>query len=412
MFPLFHEDAPIGRLLRPLTATVSRRRMTAIAASSFFFFVFFTGFEVVMPLWVTGGLGYTASEWALMRSLRMIGLLAAGLVLGVVSDRYGQKLVGGLSMVGAGLLLGLVAVRPDRLLWTVMPFLGAMTSTCFVNFNTLTQLISRRRQGVANTVYRSIGKIAAIGAPIAVTTLAVLWGGYRPVLLLLSGVILVGGAVLFLYPGEATVSTVTGPLTPVSAWRGYAAAFRERELVSFLNVSILWTATAAAVGTFAAIRFTKELGMTGQEFGALSSLGNVVGLAAMMAAGAFFDRFPVRMVYASCAVAAGCFSLALGASDSRALSSVAYVCHSATEGIIVIPMSIWISRAAGRVSQVMAFSAHKILQGIYIPLGMVLLGVLERPFGMRALLAWGGGLGVFLGLGILKLAEPAAERQS
>ena len=64
---------------------------------------------------------------------------------------------------GAMVVLG---VGGGPALWLLMPVIGALVSTCYVNLNTLTQMVSARRQGLANSIYRSIGAGAGVAAPL------------------------------------------------------------------------------------------------------------------------------------------------------------------------------------------------------------------------------------------------------
>lgn len=390
-----------------LNRTEARRRMVAIASSALLFSLFSSATEVIFPLWVSGSLGYSASEWAHLRSLRMGGALAGVVVLGALSDRFGARLLGALSMLGTAAVLVALGLGPSRWLWPAMPLFGALVSTAFVNLNTLTQHISDRHQGAANSIYRSVGALAAVVAPVLATAAAAYWNGYPPVLVLVSGLLVIAAVLLMRYP-ENGAPRPLGPLSGevIRLWTLYSAALRQRQLVAMVNLQMLWSGALAGVGTFMAIRFTQQLGRTDQEFGAACAIAGIASFVATAAAGLFLDRTALRDVCMVGGVLASVCTIVMGATDSPALTMVAFVAYAPVTTVLIAPFSMWVSRAAGSASQAAAFSVHKVIQAAYVAATMALLGFLEQRTSIRAILFYGGILGLGLGLLFRVLPEP------
>jgi MFS family permease len=406
LLPVFY------RYLKPLTATQARQRMAVVAVSSAFFNLTAAGAEVFLPLWVTRDLGFTASQWAQLRSLRMIGVLVGVILLGALADRLGQRLIGVATMLGGALVLFALSLGYPGSIWIGMPLFGAAISTTLVNLNTLTQQISVRRQGVANTVYRSVGAATSILAPVLVTGLAAIWHGYPLVLRASALVLVVGALMLAVYPGEPLpppLNKLTDELH--SLWRGYRHVLAQRRLMSFMHVSLLWNNILAGVGTFAAIRFTQQLGQTDQEFGTLSAIAGAASLLVTAGSGFFLDRVSLRKLHGVGAILASLCSLLLGSSDVLLLSATALVIYRLLIYMLVGPTSMWVSRVAGSGTQSAAFSMQKVLGAIYVAITTAILGVLESWIGMRGIFFYGGLLGLIVSLAFFALQEPPASHR-
>ncbi len=393
--------------LSPFLGTRARRRMAVLAVTTLLFSLFSVGSEVMLPLWVTNDLGWSASAWAQLRSLRFFGVVAGVIVLGALSDRFGQRMLGALSMLGTAVCLLLLRWGTASSLWVIMPIFGALVSTAFVNLNTLTQQVSARRQGLANAIYRSIGASTVIVAPVLVTRLGAWWHGYPSVFVVFAALLIIAALVLFAYPGEETPSAL-GNLTDEvrRLWIGYRAALRRAELTRFIHLSMIWGNLIAGVGAFFAIRFAHELRQGDQAFGVLNSVAGTVAFLATLGAAFFMDRVSLRKLHGLLGTATGLCTALLGLGDSHLLAMVGFTAFIAFTTILLGPSSMWVSRTAGAGGQVAAFSVHKILSALYIAVAMALLGLLERLIGIRAIFLYGGLLATLAGLAFFLLPEP------
>jgi len=404
-----HSARNSGSKLSWLLATQARQRMSIVASTSLLFGAFSAGTEVVFPLWVTKELGYTPSQWAQMRSMRMIGILVGILFLGALSDRFGQRLIGALSMLGAAACLILLGMGPRSTIWYIIPILGALVSTSFVNLNTLTQGISHRRQGTANAVYRSVGTIASIVAPVMATGLAAIWHGYSGVFYVFAGTLVAAACVLWFYPGEQIPESL-GDIRKemLRLTRGYRDAFKERQLMNIIHYSQIWTGVLAGVGVFAAIRFTRELGQTDQYFGLISSIAGALTFVSIAGTAFVLDRVSLPKLFGTLAVLSGLCSAVMGLNDSMLLATIGFLCFVPLTSVLVGPVSMWISRAADPNAQAAAFSVHKLISAAYTAGSIAILGYLEQKIGIRSILLYGGILGMLIGMRFFWLPEPGS----
>ncbi|HOF89361.1 MAG TPA: MFS transporter, partial [Armatimonadota bacterium] len=351
---------PVFTRAQALLSTQGRRRMAVVALTTAFFSLFTVGTEVVLPLWATTELGLTASDWADLRALRIIGILAGIIILGPFSDRFGQRLLGALSMLGVAVIMVALCCGPERTIYFIMPVFGGLVSTVFLNMNTLTQAISAARQGLANTIYRGVATAAGIAAPVVATWLSLVWGGYRPVFLVFAAALVVAAAILWFYPKEH----VPPPLGSVKAELArlantYLSGLRERPLVTFVFLSQLWSNLMAGVGTFAAIYFTRELGQTHQQFGQLSAVAGVAALLGTLAAGFVLDRVSLRVLHVGVGLAAAFSAILIGLLPWLPTAVIGLVLFVPLTTLLIAPTSMWVSRAAGQCTQTAAFSLHK-----------------------------------------------------
>ncbi|MBD3176818.1 MAG: MFS transporter, partial [Armatimonadia bacterium] len=296
-------------------------------------------------------------------------------------------------------------------LWVGMPLLGALVSASFVNLNTLTQRISDARQGLANSIYRGCFSATAILAPILVTRLASVWSGYPPVLLVLAGILIASAAILFRYPGERPLGSAGGAwATCQRMWADYREAVRNRPLMRMIHVTQVWFACVAAVFTFAAIRFTQDLGVTDERFGEFSAAAGVMTMLGVLSTGLFLDKVSIRRFSTLCAIIAAACCLTMGLTDSVAVSAVAFIVFGPMHMMIAGPVSMWVSRAAGESSQTSAFTVHKVVTAAYMAVGVASLGFLESWLGMRMVFLISGIVAILTGAGFQFLSEPPPPR--
>ncbi|MHB9109891.1 MAG: MFS transporter, partial [Armatimonadota bacterium] len=398
---------PLLQHLSPLLATRARKRMAVVASTSVLFGLFSSGVEAVMPLWATQDLGLSPAQWAQMRSLRFAGVFIGVILLGALSDRFGQRLLGAITMLAAALGLFAFQLGVPGVVWWVMPVYGALISTAFVNLNTLTQMISYRRQGLANSIYRSIMAGATIIAPAAATWVGANWGGY-PRLFSICAALLVASAIILLrYPGEetpASLGNVRAELKRLGS--GYVTAIRHRPLMLFINLSMIWGNVLAGVGAFFAIYYTREFSQTDEAYGALASVAGALSLLAMIAAGLVLDRLSLRKLHGVLGMITGACSLVMGISGQLPIAAACFILFTVFANVLVGPSSMWVSRAAGEGTQASAFSVHKVLAALYVAVTMLLLGWLEHLIGMRQIFLYGGILGMISAVAFFLLPEP------
>jgi MFS family permease len=291
-----------------------------------------------------------------------------------------------------------------------VPFLGSVVSTAFVNLNTLTQQISDRRQGLANSIYRTIYAVTGIIAPVVVTGLAIVFGGYSGVLILLACLLAVSAATLFAYPGESVPSSLGSiRLEAERMWHGYRTITKKRPLMKFFHLSLGWGALLTSVGTFAAIRFTRELGLSDQQFGTLSAVAGTLTLTVTMLFALILDRVSLRKIHIPAMLAASSFAILMGLGDSLVLSIIGFLGFGPIAGVMIAPSSMWVGRAAGPDSLTAGFSVHKVLMSFYVALASALFGILEHLIGIRLVLLATGIAGLPLALAFIRLHEPSSH---
>ena len=381
--------------------------MVCLTATSVAFALFAGGFDFMLPLWVTGDLKLSAADFAHLRSLRFAGVSVGAIAMGVLSDRFGQRRVGVWSLAAITALVLPLGWAGQAYLYVAMPLMGAAVSTVFVNLNTLVQQVSSRRQGLANSIYRGSGAGAGVVVPMVATGLAAMIGGYRGVMPWLAVASSLTAVALWLHPEEEPSPPYAGfraELSRVTA--SFLAPLRERRLMGFWAVSLLWGNAMAAVGAFGAIRLTRVLGMADTDFGRACTAGGVVVFAVTLASGVWIDRLSLRRLHVGLGLlAAGC-SVTMGLSDSIVFTVLAMILAGLCGTVLVGPSSMWISREAGRASQSSVFFVQKILSSVVFASAMLLLGWLEPFVGMQPLLLWSGGLAGAGALAFLMLPEP------
>ncbi|MCL2701076.1 MAG: MFS transporter [Phycisphaerae bacterium] len=389
----------------------ARRRMACLTVTSVAFVLFAGGFDFMLPLWVTGDLQLSAADFAHLRSLRFVGVSVGVIVMGVLSDRFGQRRVGVWSLVALAALVLPLGWAGVEYLYVAMPLLGAAVSTVFVNLNTLVQQVSSRRQGLANSIYRGSGAGAMVVVPLLAASLAAAIGGYSGVMPWLTVAALSAAVALWLHPEAEEAPPYQGVRQEVGrVVRSFLSPLRERRLMGFWIVALLWGNAMAAVGAFGAIRLTRVLGMTDVEFGQAMTAGGMVVFAVTLATGFLMDRLSLRWLHVVLGLlSAGC-SVAMGLTDSIALTVSAMIVTGLCGTVLVGPSSMWISREAGRASQSSVFFVHKIVSAVVFSSAMFLLAYLEPLLDMKPLLLWSGVLAAAFALAFLALPEPSKPR--
>ena len=302
-------------------------------------------------------------------------------------------------MVWAGIGLG-------NNIWLAMPVFGALVSTSFVNLNTLTQIISRTRQELANSIYRTIGTIAGVVAPFFATWLASL-AGYNAVFWACAGLLGIAGFAVMRYPGEPEPE-------PLSNWRaeltgflnGYRTVLKQKPLMRFIHFSQLWSTFLGGVGVFIVIRFTRELGLTDRQLGLIISGAGVVAAGVTVAGIFFLDRIRLHPLFCYSAVICGLAATLTGIADSVLLTAIGIFILTPLGTMLNGPLSMWISRSAGESSQTAAFSIHKLVTVLYTAAGMFMFGLLEQRFGIRPVLLGTGISSTVIAIGFFFLPEP------
>lgn len=118
------------------------------------------------------------------------------------------------------------------------------------------------------------------------------------------------------------------------------------------------------------------------------------------------DRVSLRGMHAVVSALASLAALAMGVGDSPVLGAVGFAAFGPLAYLLNTPASMWVSRAGGKRSQSSAFSVFKVMQAGYAAAAMALLGLLESFIGIRAVLLYGGILGLAVSPLYLLLREP------
>lgn len=380
-------------------ATPGRRRMSVLAACAALFAISNSAFDMIAPLWATSDLGLDAAGWAHLRSLRFTGTFIGILALGVLAERLGSRRMAAISLVLGGCALACMGLGLPWLVTVCMPLFGALVSTTFVNLNALTQQVSRQRQGLANGIYRGIAAGMAVLAPLAATALAHHFGAWAPVLHLAALVTALGGLVILFYPEERSDGRSLREVL-----RGFASTARNRRLWTFIVLDQAMAFSQGAFAAFAALRLTRQLGLSEPAFGLVCTIGACLGLAAVLAAGLLVQRIPLAWGMATAWVLSAAGSLLLGLGDGLALGIAATLLVAFGWPITSVPGSMWISLSGG--ANATAFTVHKIVQAGVAAGSMALVGWLEPLTGMRPLLVAGGLIGLPLVVLILRQRDP------
>lgn len=373
--------------------------MVALATSAALFILVDAGFNVIGPLWAARDLGLANADWAWLRSVGEFGGFVSILALGILAEHLGARWTSTLALAGAGLAIAGLGIGADTV--ALMAVLGAFTSIIYVGFNTLAQRVSSRQQSLANAIYRAAGAGAAIVAPALATQAAQEFGAYAPVLVAAAVVLGLAGIAIAFYRDPASAQPASRLLSATLAvyWR----CFTLPPLLSFIALTRAFGIVMAAVGAFAALRFTRELGLGEPAFGLLCSIIAVGNLLGLLGSGFIVDRLgsgrTLALAWSGCSLAA----FALGMSDSLALAIAAYAVFVPLHGLCSVPLSLWSARIVdeagpGGPSQNAVFTVQKLFQSGTTMLAMAALAALEPAVGMSTLIWCGGLLGLPMAL--------------
>ena len=144
----------------------TQQRLIAVVAGAFVTGLALAAITTLLPLYATRNLGLSSAQFARVLALRMAGITVGVILLGALSDRFGNKrmTIGCLAL--SGLACGALGVASRPLFYVLVPLLSGLLSCAFVYLNYLTQIADPPRQGRANTRYRAAGAVAAMLAPV------------------------------------------------------------------------------------------------------------------------------------------------------------------------------------------------------------------------------------------------------
>lgn len=373
--------------------------MAALATSSALYILVDAGFNVIGPLWATRDLGLANADWAWLRSVSEFGGFISILAFGILAEHLGARWMAALGLVGVGVTLAGLGIGADTV--SLMAVLGTFTSIIYVSYNTLAQCVSSRRPAVANTIYRAAGAVAAIVAPTLATQAAQEFGSHAPVLMAASVVLGIAGLAIVWYPDPESVRPGSRPLSATLAL--YRRCFALPSLLTFVAVTRGFGIAVAAVGAFAALRFTRELALGEPAFGLLCSIIAVGNLIALLVSGWIVKRLgscrTLALAWTGCSLAA----VVLGLTDSLMIAIAAYAVFVPLHAMCSVPLSLCsglIVEDAGPdgPSQNAVFAVQKLFQSGMTMLAMAALGALEPLVGMSALISGGGLLGLPMAL--------------
>jgi MFS family permease len=377
--------------------------MAVLATSTALFILVESGFRVIGPLWASRDLGLDNAEWAYLRSAGELGGFVSILAFGILAERLGSRWMSVIALIGAGLALaGLSSGAGTPWLMTI---LGAFISIIYVSYNTLAQRVSSQRQSLANAIYRAAGASAAIVAPAAATQAAQVFGNYAPVLVTAAAVLGAAGLAIVFYSEHEIAARV--PASLAQSLATYRRCFRMRPLLTFIAITRGFGVAVAAIGAFAALRFTRELNLSDPAFGILCSVIAIGNLLAVLVSGWLADRLRPSRALGLAWIGCGIAAVTMGLSDSLLLTIVGYALFAPLQAMCSVPLSLWSSRIAasgdGGPGESAVFTVQKVFQSGITMLVMALLGVLEPIVGMGTLMWWGGLLSLPLAFAVMRV---------
>jgi len=387
-------------------AARAKRRLIAVVADAFVTGLALSGITVILPLYATRNLGMTNAQFARVLSLRMAGITVGVILIGALSDRFGNKRLTIACLVLGGACFGILGFVPLYGFLILIPLASAFLSSSFVNLNYLTQIVDPQRQGRANTLYRSSSTLAGILAPLLVTrwleSAQWLFAG-------IGGGLALGAVVLRGFPLDE-------PRQQFAGWsqefRGLVAQYRralgQKHLMRFVHISLMMGAAFSSVGTFFAIRLTAELGASAEYYGVLCSLASTLGLVGIFALGAVLDRVRLKPCFLVLTALTVFSTAALGLTNSVMATAVYFTIFTVVSTVAVAPTSMWISRECGIAGMGSAFSVHKVLSAGYSAAGVFAFSLLEPALGISRVFLFSGLAGGLMLIVMTFLRVPPA----
>jgi len=375
--------------------------------ASALFALFYMAAGVVFPLWATRDVGLRNDQWATLVSFRYAGVAIGMVLLGPLSNRLGAARTGAAAIMGLALMmLGMSSSQP-LVVWLSFPLFGPLMSTGLLNVTALIQQVSARRQGLANSVCSSVVAAVGIVAPTAATALAVRVGGYPGLFVVFAAVLVVVAGVVWSYPGQSRPAPLRGWGREVrAALHSHRALLTNGPLMLVLHLSSIGMYAMVGVTLFAAIRFTKELGLSDQRFGLLASIAAALTLGITALAALFLDRWPLRVVASASLGLAGASAITLGLTDSTKLAAAAWLLYIPVIALAALPVTMWIARVTAPEAHPGAYAMAKLWAAVYLIATPWLAGRLERWMGIKPVFVTGGAIAVLAAITVSRLPEP------
>jgi predicted MFS family arabinose efflux permease len=358
--------------------SLPRVRIAVLFSAAIPFGLTISATDVVLPLWATTDLGLSAAEWSHLRAIRFVGVIGGTLISFAVLPLLGQRGIGVLSLWAAAIAALAMSGNSQLAAWAGIAFLGAGISNGFVTFNTLTQGVSAKRQGLANSIYRGAIAGTSVVAPLGSTWMGASLG-YSSVLGACAAMLGCSGLILLLLPHASTEPRGSG-----TSWPRYRELLGDHSLMRYMHVSLVTLAVSTAIPGFAAIHLTRELGYSHDVFGWTMTVAGVFTVVMFAVMAAVLDRLNLKHVYLAVGLVMAIAVTLMAATAGAAATLAGCVLCATLATLQLTTASIWVARGAGTRRVAEAFGVHKLLTAIYTASVMFALGWLEAAVGIRA----------------------------
>jgi predicted MFS family arabinose efflux permease len=279
-----------------------------------------------------------------------------------------------------------------------------------VNLNALAQATSRRRQGTANGLYRSVTATGSILGPLLATS-AVAWtGSYTLVIFSAGAVLSLGMAAGRLYPAGPDVDPqprAGGLRAEIGLMLHHLVQpLHERGYVAFLLITLIPIGILQVIAAFLAIRLTGELGVSETRVGLAFSLGGGLTLGINLMGGWLLDQVGPRAIFSTLFTCAGCLLSAIGLTGHPGLAWGCLLAMIPCLGFVMAPLSLWLSSLRGTCSDTVILSSHKLWFGLGAAGLAAGMGGFESVFGLGAMIATSGVLLLLSAASVWMLPAP------